>query len=110
MAWRRSSISSPLDTVAIGECGLDYYYDHSPRDTQRDVFAAQIALAIDHGLTLVVHTRDAWDDTFDVLDGAGIPPRLVFHCFTGGPDEAQEGARSWGIPQLLGNRHVQGCR
>jgi TatD DNase family protein len=76
------------DTVAIGECGLDYYYDHSPRDVQRDVFAAQIDLAIETGLPLVVHTRDAWDDTFAVLDAAGTPPQLVFHCFTGGPDEA----------------------
>ena len=82
--------------MAIGECGLDYYYDHSPRDTQRDAFAAQIAMAVDLDLTLVVHTRDAWDDTFDVLDGAGIPARLVFHCFTGGPDEARQGTRSRG--------------
>jgi TatD DNase family protein len=77
------------DTVAIGECGLDYYYDHSPRAAQREAFAAQIALANDIGLTLVVHTRDAWDDTFDVLDAEGVPQRLVFHCFTGGPDEAR---------------------
>jgi TatD DNase family protein len=76
------------DTVAIGECGLDYYYDHSPRDVQRDVFAAQIDLAIETGLPLVVHTRDAWDDTFAILDATGVPPRLVFHCFTGGPEEA----------------------
>jgi TatD DNase family protein len=78
------------DTVAIGECGLDYYYDHSPRDAQREAFAAQITLAVDTGLTLVVHTRDAWDDTFDVLDDAGVPSRVVFHCFTGGPDEARQ--------------------
>jgi TatD DNase family protein len=76
------------DTVAIGECGLDYYYDHSPRDVQRDVFAAQIELALRVGLPLVVHTRDAWDDTFAVLDETGVPPLLVFHCFSGGPDEA----------------------
>ena len=74
--------------VAIGECGLDYYYDHSPRDVQRGVFAAQIALAHRHGLPLVIHTRDAWDDTFDVLDAEGMPERTIFHCFTGGPDEA----------------------
>jgi TatD DNase family protein len=77
------------DTVAIGECGLDYYYDHSPREAQREAFAAQVALANDLGLTLVVHTRDAWHDTFEVLDSADLPQRLVFHCFTGGPDEAQ---------------------
>lgn len=75
--------------VAIGECGLDYYYDHSPRDAQRDVFAAQIALAHDHDLPLVIHTRDAWEDTFDVLVAQGMPEHTVFHCFTGGPDEAR---------------------
>ena len=77
--------------MAIGECGLDYYYDHSPRDVQRDVFAAQIALAATLDLPLVIHTRDAWDDTFDVLDADGVPDRVVFHCFTGGPDEARAG-------------------
>ena len=54
--------------VAIGEAGLDYYYDHSPRDVQRQAFADQIALAHQHDLPLVIHTRDAWADTFDVLD------------------------------------------
>jgi TatD DNase family protein len=73
--------------VAVGECGLDYFYDHSPREVQRDVFAAQIALAHRHGLALVIHTRDAWDDTFDVLASEGVPERTVFHCFTGGPSE-----------------------
>jgi TatD DNase family protein len=74
--------------VAIGECGLDYYYDHSPRDIQRAAFAAQIQLAHEHRLPLVVHTRDAWADTFDVLRAEGAPERLIFHCFTGGADEA----------------------
>ncbi len=74
--------------VAVGECGLDYYYDHSPRDVQRDAFAAQIDLAHALGLPLVIHTRDAWDDTFDILDAQGVPERVVFHCFTGGADEA----------------------
>jgi TatD DNase family protein len=77
------------DTVAIGECGLDYHYDHSPRDAQRAAFAAQIELAVAADLPLVIHTREAWDDTFDVLDGSGVPERVVFHCFTGGPDEAR---------------------
>lgn len=79
--------------VAVGECGLDYFYDHSPRDTQRSVFAEQIALAHRYGLPLVIHTRDAWHDTFDVLDGEGVPERTIFHCFTGGPDEAAEAVR-----------------
>ena len=75
----------------MGECGLDYHYDHSPRDVQRDVFAAQIGLAHAHDLPLVIHTREAWDDTFAILAAEGVPERTVFHCFTGGPDEAGAG-------------------
>lgn len=75
--------------VAVGECGLDYHYDHSPREQQREAFAAQIALALAHDLALVIHTRTAWEDTFDVLAAEGVPERTVFHCFTGGADEAR---------------------
>jgi TatD DNase family protein len=75
--------------VAVGECGLDYHYDHSPRPVQRAMFAAQIALAHERELALVIHTREAWDDTFAILDAEGVPTRTVFHCFTGGPDEAR---------------------
>jgi TatD DNase family protein len=75
--------------VAVGECGLDYYYEHSPRDAQRDAFAAQIALAHRHALALVIHARDAWSDLFDVLAAEGVPERTVLHCFTGGPDEVR---------------------
>lgn len=74
--------------VAVGECGLDYHYDHSPRDVQREVFAAQIGLARAHDLALVIHTREAWEDTFAILDAEGAPERIVFHCFSGGVDEA----------------------
>ena len=74
--------------VAVGECGLDYHYDHSPREVQRDAFAAQIDLAHERDLTLVIHTREAWDDTFDILRAHGAPSRTVFHCFTGGHEEA----------------------
>jgi TatD DNase family protein len=77
------------EIVGIGECGLDYFYEHSPREAQRDAFAAQIALAKRLNLTLVVHTRDAWSDTFDILEGEGLPERTVIHCFTGGVDEAR---------------------
>jgi TatD DNase family protein len=76
------------EVVAVGECGLDFHYDHSPRDQQRQVFAAQIALAHAHDLTLVIHTREAWTETFEVLEAEGVPERTVFHCFTGGVDEA----------------------
>lgn len=77
------------EVVAVGECGLDYHYDHSPRQVQRESFAAQIALAHVHDLALVVHTREAWDDTFSILAAEGVPERTVIHCFTGGPDEAR---------------------
>ena len=78
------------ELVAIGECGLDYHYDFSPRPAQREAFAAQVALAHEHGLALVVHTREAWEDTFAILASQGVPERTVFHCFTGGPAEARQ--------------------
>lgn len=79
------------NVVAVGEAGLDYHYDHSPRDVQKQMFAAQIALAHEHELPLVIHTREAWDDTFDILDAEGVPERTIFHCFTGGVAEARAG-------------------
>lgn len=83
--------------VAVGECGLDYHYDFSPRPAQREAFAAQVGLANDHGLALVVHTREAWDETFAILSSQGVPERTVFHCFTGGPAEARRalGLGAW---------------
>jgi TatD DNase family protein len=77
--------------VAVGECGLDYHYDHSPRPVQRQVFAAQVRLAAELGLALVVHTREAWDDTFAIMASEGRPQRWILHCFTGGPAEAERG-------------------
>ena len=75
--------------VAVGECGLDYHYDHSPRASQRRAFSAQVALANEHDLALVIHTREAFDDTLEILEAEGVPERTVFHCFTGGPDDAE---------------------
>jgi TatD DNase family protein len=78
------------DVVAgIGEGGFDFFYEHSDRAAQEAAFRAQIALARDLDRALVIHSRDAWDDTFRVLGEVGVPPRTVFHCFTGGPDEAR---------------------
>jgi TatD DNase family protein len=88
--------------VAIGECGLDYHYDNSPRDVQRDVFAAQVALANRLNLTLVVHTREAWDDTFSILEHEGVPERTIFHCFTGGEREARRCLRAGGLLSFSG--------
>ena len=75
--------------VAIGECGLDYFYEHSPRSQQRGAFAAQIALAHELDLTLVVHARDAFDDLLAILLSEGVPPRTVIHCFTGTPVDVE---------------------
>jgi TatD DNase family protein len=75
--------------VGVGECGLDYYYEHSPRAQQQTVFAEQIAFAKRFGLALVIHTRDAWADTFEILRSEGTPERTVIHCFSGGVEEAR---------------------
>ena len=75
--------------VAIGECGFDLFYEHSPRDEQETAFRFQIRLAQHTGKPLVIHSRDAWADTFRVLDDEGVPDTTIFHCFTGGPEEAR---------------------
>jgi TatD DNase family protein len=74
--------------AAVGECGFDLHYEHSPRAAQEEAFRAQIRLAHELDRALVIHSREAWDDTFRVLHDEGVPARTVFHCFTGGPDEA----------------------
>jgi TatD DNase family protein len=82
-----SLVSNEVQTEgasAIGEIGLDYHYDFSPPDTQQAVFSAQLSLARQLGLPVVIHTREAIDDTFRVLRVAGgSAVRGVFHCFTG---------------------------
>lgn len=75
--------------VGIGECGLDYYYEHSRRDQQRRAFASQVALAQELDLALVVHARDAFDDLFAIFESEGVPARTVIHCFTGTPEDAE---------------------
>jgi TatD DNase family protein len=70
--------------VAVGECGLDYHYDNSPRGAQRAAFSAQIALASEMGKPVVVHTRDAEDDTRSIIREARAASVLgVMHCYTG---------------------------
>lgn len=76
--------------VAIGEIGLDYHYNHSPPAEQRAVFREQITLARSLALPIVIHTREAWDDTFAILrDENAAAAGGVFHCFSGGPEEAR---------------------
>jgi TatD DNase family protein len=84
--------------VAVGECGLDYHYDHSPRDVQREVFARQIAAARRAKKPLVLHVRNgendgpAFKEALDILRAEGAADvGGVFHCFTGTVDEARAG-------------------
>jgi TatD DNase family protein len=73
--------------VAIGECGLDYHYNFSEKDQQTSAFRAQVRIARDLQKPLIIHTREAWDETFEILQSeGGGEVRGVFHCFTGGPE------------------------
>ena len=69
-------------TRGLGEIGLDYHYDFAPKDVQHAVFRAQIGAAVRRGLPLIIHTREAEDDTFRILDEESASTG-VFHCFTG---------------------------
>lgn len=89
-AWRpdtagtlRTLLSEP-EVVAVGETGLDFHYDNSPRDVQRAAFEAQLDLAVEARLPVVVHSRDADEEMRDVLRARGTDVRGVLHCFTGG--------------------------
>ncbi|MCL2235912.1 MAG: TatD family hydrolase [Defluviitaleaceae bacterium] len=78
--------------VAIGEIGLDYHYDHSPRDVQREQFEAQLDLALNLGLPVVIHCREAAEDTMKILTASGAGAKIggVMHCFSSGVVEAQK--------------------
>jgi TatD DNase family protein len=89
MAVTRAAAASS-SAAAVGEIGLDYHYDFSPRSVQHDVFAAHVALAVERDQPVVIHTREAFDDTLAVLRDAGAGrARGVIHCFTGTIAEAR---------------------
>lgn len=71
------------EVVAIGEIGLDYYYDHSPREQQKEAFRRQLQLAEKHAMPVEIHTRDAEADTVDILKEFDGKTRGILHCFTG---------------------------
>ncbi len=77
--------------VALGEIGLDYHYDFSPREVQMRVFVEQMQVAKDARKPIIIHTREAWPDTFELLEQHWAPAKLpgIMHCFSGGPEEAQ---------------------
>jgi len=86
---RLAGLLAHSKVIALGEIGLDYHYDFSPRDVQQTVFIEQIRIARDARKPIVIHTREAWEDTLRLLkehwSGSGI-----MHCFSGGPAEARQ--------------------
>ena len=79
--------------VAVGEIGLDYHYDHSPREVQREVFLRQLDLAEHYGLPIVIHCREAWPDCLSIFEERWKPTGLggILHCFSGSMDDARRG-------------------
>jgi TatD DNase family protein len=77
--------------LAVGEIGLDYHYDFSPREVQKPVFIEQMAIAAQAGKPIVIHTREAWDDTLALIEQHWTPHAIggIMHCFSGGPEEAR---------------------
>src|ERR1700682_4375224 len=89
---RLAELGEHAKVVAIGEIGLDYHYDHSPRDVQRDVFVEQMRIARDSRKPIVIHTRSAWEDTITLLREHWADSGLggIMHCFSEGPREAEQ--------------------
>ena len=87
---------------AIGEMGLDYYYDHSPREAQSDVLVAQLRYACDRGIPAIFHQRDAFADFTAILTEHGRDVRGVVHCFTGTAEEAKRLTSEYGLRLGIG--------
>jgi TatD DNase family protein len=86
-----NQLTAKPKVVAVGETGLDFYYNHSPHEVQRKIFARFIQMACETGLPLVVHERDAFNDTAELLrNEGGGQVRGVVHCFTGDYQAAQK--------------------
>lgn len=88
---RLSDLLAHPKVVAVGEIGLDYHYDFSPRETQKSVFIEQMSISAAARKPIVIHTREAWDDTLSLLEQYWAPHGIggIMHCFSGGPEDAQ---------------------
>jgi TatD DNase family protein len=88
---RLAELLSHPKVIALGEIGLDYHYDFSPRETQTSVFIQQMEIATAAKKPVVIHTREAWDDTAALLEQHWKPHGIggIMHCFSGGPVEAR---------------------
>jgi len=89
---RLAELAAHPKVLAFGEMGLDYHYDHSPRPIQRDVFVEQMRIASDARKPIVIHTREAWEDTLALLTEHWAPSGLggIIHCFSEGPREVEQ--------------------
>jgi TatD DNase family protein len=91
--------------IAFGEIGLDYFYDHSPRDVQKRVFCDQMQLAHAAQLPIIIHCRDAWSDCLDLLESHWKPTGLggILHCFTSTVEDARRGLELGFMVSFTGN-------
>jgi len=91
--------------IAWGEIGLDYYYDHSPRDVQQQVFRRQLEQARAAKLPIIIHCRDAWEDCLELLEQDWRSSGLggILHCFTGTPEDARRGLDMGFLVSFAGN-------
>jgi TatD DNase family protein len=96
LAWRP-------EVVAIGETGLDYYWDSTPREVQQWWFRQHIKIAKETGKALMIHDRDAHADVLRILAEEGAPPRVVFHCFSGDAEMAKQCAEAGYVMSFAGN-------
>lgn len=108
LAELRRLATSPA-VVGIGETGLDFYRNLSPPDEQERAFLSQLDLAKALGLVLVIHLRDAHQRLFALMEAAGPPERLVFHCFSGGSAEARRALDLGGHLSFAGNLSYKGA-
>jgi TatD DNase family protein len=91
--------------IAWGEIGLDYFYDHSPKHVQEELFREQMGLAHAAKLPIIIHCRDAWEDTLRLLEEAWKPTGLggILHCFTSTLEDAQRGLDMGFLVSFAGN-------
>jgi TatD DNase family protein len=100
-----SKLATHPKVLAWGEIGLDYFYDHSPRETQAKVFRDLLARAYQAKLPIIIHCRDAWPDTLAILDEVWRPTGLggILHCFTSTLEDAQHGVDMGFLISFAGN-------
>lgn len=102
IGWIREAASHPR-CVAVGEMGLDFHYDKSPREAQRGCLRAQIALALELALPIIIHDRETDGETLRVLDAEGaFEGRVLYHCYTGGVAHAREIVARGGFVSIPG--------